>query len=586
MMAQNTITRKGKISQLAEELSSRPGRRARKGKVKRGHYDQGQSIQLSYNTAAHQQFRPTAYANSFDVSGIGEVRSFEASDDRFYVESFDAHQDQEIVQFSNLNQQIEMSSASSHAFNAPDEIIQQSTLNQEIDGVHAGSMALNATGEEIVLHNTLNEEIEGAPAASMAYAKNNYDDATYEENYSAPSHEDESSGYSAAQSSFEDDIKAILAGQKKYDIQSKSMTSAQEAEPESDQQSPLTPPPSGHSHEVFNRMAKGMSKANSYDLGTLSLENSFNEFDKLIDRNKPVEKKFALASNAFQRENEAQALSDLDYAEDLSAIAFDNPPAETGTSAPPVEGQANMKQNVAAPQTETSPVETAQPVSNAAITTPETGATQTPSIMPVEKSQQTSHVSYAYDDRTGPNWPPRPANINIMTQADKERIFGRFEYEPTTGDDIRILGTWVNDNIVNIRIPQLDGKIFGGRPFAAGQGSIRFHRLAQNKLVQLWAAWERAGLLDRILSFQGGFVPRFIRGTAGRNPRPLSNHAWGTAFDINAPQNGFGAEPALLGATGCVRELVEIANQHGFFWGGHFRRKDGMHFEIASPFNP
>jgi hypothetical protein len=109
----------------------------------------------------------------------------------------------------------------------------------------------------------------------------------------------------------------------------------------------------------------------------------------------------------------------------------------------------------------------------------------------------------------------------------------------------------------------------------------------------LWQAWERAGLLDRILSFQGGFVPRFVRNTAGRNPRPLSNHAWGTAFDINAPQNRLGVEPALLGQTGCVRELVEIANQHGFFWGGHYRNrrdgsigKDGMHFEIAHPFNP
>jgi hypothetical protein len=30
-----------------------------------------------------------------------------------------------------------------------------------------------------------------------------------------------------------------------------------------------------------------------------------------------------------------------------------------------------------------------------------------------------------------------------------------------------------------------------------------------------------------------------------------------------------------------VRELVEIANEWGFYWGGHFTRKDGMHFEIA-----
>jgi len=27
---------------------------------------------------------------------------------------------------------------------------------------------------------------------------------------------------------------------------------------------------------------------------------------------------------------------------------------------------------------------------------------------------------------------------------------------------------------------------------------------------------------------------------------------------------------------------VPLANEHGFYWGGHFRhRPDGMHFEIA-----
>jgi hypothetical protein len=37
-----------------------------------------------------------------------------------------------------------------------------------------------------------------------------------------------------------------------------------------------------------------------------------------------------------------------------------------------------------------------------------------------------------------------------------------------------------------------------------------------------------------------------------------------------------------LGARGCLRELVEIANGLGFYWGGHFSgRPDGMHFELA-----
>jgi hypothetical protein len=73
-------------------------------------------------------------------------------------------------------------------------------------------------------------------------------------------------------------------------------------------------------------------------------------------------------------------------------------------------------------------------------------------------------------------------------------------------------------------------------------------------------------------------VPIFIRG----NTTTLSNHAFGTAFDINADQNSLGARPALVGQRGSTRELVPLANKWGFYWGGHFgSRPDGMHFEIA-----
>jgi len=61
----------------------------------------------------------------------------------------------------------------------------------------------------------------------------------------------------------------------------------------------------------------------------------------------------------------------------------------------------------------------------------------------------------------------------------------------------------------------------------------------------------------------GGYKPRFKRGVPG----VLSNHAFGTAFDINVECNALGATPALFGQRGCVRELVPIAHKWGFFWG-------------------
>ena len=77
-------------------------------------------------------------------------------------------------------------------------------------------------------------------------------------------------------------------------------------------------------------------------------------------------------------------------------------------------------------------------------------------------------------------------------------------------------------------------------------------------------------------------MPRFKRGQANGGDEALSNHSFGSAFDINEGFNGFGTRPALVGERGSVRKLVTIANAQGFFWGGHFpKRPDGMHFEIA-----
>ncbi len=43
----------------------------------------------------------------------------------------------------------------------------------------------------------------------------------------------------------------------------------------------------------------------------------------------------------------------------------------------------------------------------------------------------------------------------------------------------------------------------------------------------------------------------------------------------------FGKHKALAQVTNVKHALMPIAHKHGFFWGGHFSRQDGMHFEIA-----
>ncbi len=177
----------------------------------------------------------------------------------------------------------------------------------------------------------------------------------------------------------------------------------------------------------------------------------------------------------------------------------------------------------------------------------------------------------------GPNFPTPPSFGPLTTNRDRQQVFGHYRFEPApTGNDpeaIRILDDWEQQSIEWVNVPQL-----AGFRNAKRNGDVQFHRLAAPQFTGLWKAWEEEGMLDRVLSFEGSYVPRFIRGSR----TALSNHAFGSAFDINLRWNRLGAVPALVGEQGSVRELVATANRFGFYWGGHFRdRPDGMHFEVA-----
>jgi peptidoglycan hydrolase-like protein with peptidoglycan-binding domain len=192
------------------------------------------------------------------------------------------------------------------------------------------------------------------------------------------------------------------------------------------------------------------------------------------------------------------------------------------------------------------------------------------------------------EGRPGVAWPPPPANLPQPTSQLTESLFGRFDFswtpEPRNPEHITIHGSWEADNIVSVHIPQLDNCLFDGDHgyVVATVGQIRCHKLAAPHVQALFAAWEGARLLDRVLTYNGAFVPRLKRGSTRGTRTNLSNHAWGTAFDIDADLNPLGHTPLGLGARGCVRELVRIANEHGFYWGGHFgSRPDGMHFELS-----
>jgi len=171
----------------------------------------------------------------------------------------------------------------------------------------------------------------------------------------------------------------------------------------------------------------------------------------------------------------------------------------------------------------------------------------------------------------------RPPFKPLYGQAAREAAWGRFEYvsEPVPGNPeaIRITDDWVRQSIMAVDVPQLRG--IAGAP---RNGRAYLHKRIAPQFLALWKDWEDANLLHLVKSWAGMWVPRFIRGSRS----VLSNHAFGTAFDINAPWNPLGAEPPRVGETGSVRQLVPYAWDRGFYWGGDFpNRPDGMHFEAT-----
>ncbi len=184
-------------------------------------------------------------------------------------------------------------------------------------------------------------------------------------------------------------------------------------------------------------------------------------------------------------------------------------------------------------------------------------------------------------------WPKKPTKLSSPAGALMQTKCGEIEFflSPVAGnpEHITVTNNFEAENIVSVQIPQLKDCIV---PLDHGvtktDGLVRFNKRHTARLVSLFADWQAAGLLDRILTFDGSCALRLKRGSTKATVANLSNHAWGTAFDVNATWNPRKSVPAMMGDRGCVRELVAIAHANDFYWGGHFSTMDGMHFEVAA----
>lgn len=183
-----------------------------------------------------------------------------------------------------------------------------------------------------------------------------------------------------------------------------------------------------------------------------------------------------------------------------------------------------------------------------------------------------SNLEDSDDSEYSENWPQRPEGISPLSPVDRMKLFGSFTFRSapvkSNPEAIVITDSWDKANIVLAKVPQLKKVSYSE--------NVSCHKLIADQLRSLFNEWEKNDMTKLIITYGGMWVPRFIRGSR----TSLSNHSWGTAFDINMQWNGLGVTPALKGKYGSVRELVDIAYKHGFYWGGHFKKRpDGMHFE-------
>jgi hypothetical protein len=125
-------------------------------------------------------------------------------------------------------------------------------------------------------------------------------------------------------------------------------------------------------------------------------------------------------------------------------------------------------------------------------------------------------------------------------------------------------------------VPENIQKAFAHVRFSAA-GTVGFpKKIFLNK--DLKAALEKGlnnlivrGHSKEMKTWDGCFIIRNQRGSATK----MSLHSWAVAFDVNLEENQLGMVPNLSA------EFVKCFTDAEFDWGGLFKRKDGMHFQLA-----
>jgi hypothetical protein len=92
-----------------------------------------------------------------------------------------------------------------------------------------------------------------------------------------------------------------------------------------------------------------------------------------------------------------------------------------------------------------------------------------------------------------------------------------------------------------------------------------------NPLAAAFQALITTNHVSELKTWDGCFNIRKKRGL-----NSMSLHSWGLAVDMNAFENGLNRTPKLSPG------FVKCFTDNGFDWGGTWKRKDGMHFQLST----
>jgi hypothetical protein len=327
-------TQKGKLFELAEMYHTyqrkniKDKKRTKEKKsveVKCKHFDEGKSISLAYSLEMYPEVLYESYERNAPVT---EMSLWDDRSEAFYVEPFESDETVD-VDYGTYDEDEEKLDKVVQGFStdAQEEFMDQIETEESEAFQHEGK---NIGDLEKLLNKVVEPKKEATAAEPSVLeekiGKKEIPPQAARENIDAPPMANKEP-VEISDEEFVRDIGAILKGQKVYDADQKKAVAREGANlpqtlrPETSQPAANTPGPKDNvpdtaknENKIFEKIAKSMQYANSYDLGAIALDERFEKMEKEIEQEE-------LNKITRTRSSSPETRDDIQYAD----VMEDNP---------------------------------------------------------------------------------------------------------------------------------------------------------------------------------------------------------------------------------------------------------------------